>query len=182
MPPDDLLKVIITNMDQKKLRVRRSFIFTPGLNPDMFPKDERANLISENTYLLQEIITDPSNLNKIKFKNNLDKKSYAVQVHCHEKTIIGENVSIDSLKLIPNSVVEKIPSGCCGMAGAFGYEKEHYDISKKIAEDRLIPYINNMKKNTQIAITGVSCRHQIKDFSNQNPKHILEIIAENIIN
>jgi FAD/FMN-containing dehydrogenase/Fe-S oxidoreductase len=150
--------------------------------PDMFPEDDKANLISSNTYLLQEIIADPTNSNKIKFKNNIDKKSYAVQVHCHEKTIVGENVSIDSMKLIPNSKVEKIPSGCCGMAGAFGYEKEHYDISKKIAEDRLIPYINNIEKDTQVAITGVSCRHQIEDFSNHSPKHILEIIADNIAN
>ncbi|MEC7880581.1 MAG: FAD-linked oxidase C-terminal domain-containing protein [Chloroflexota bacterium] len=148
--------------------------------PDMFPRDERVNLISDNTYLLQEIITDPENLNKIKFKSNLANKSYAVQVHCHEKTISGENVSVDSLRLIPNSKVEKIPSGCCGMAGAFGYEKEHFDISKKIAEDRLIPYLSNIEKNTQVAITGVSCRHQIEDFSDHNPKHILEIIAENI--
>ena len=94
--------------------------------------------------------------------------------------MIGENVSVDSLKLIPNAHVEKIPSGCCGMAGAFGYEKEHYDISKKIAEDRLLPYINSLDNKTEIAITGVSCRHQIEDFSNSNPKHVLEIFAENI--
>ncbi|MBM01611.1 MAG: oxidoreductase [Chloroflexi bacterium] len=150
--------------------------------PDMFPEDERADQISNNTYLLQEIITDPTNLNKIKFKDNPEKKSYAVQIHCHEKTISGENVSVDSLKLIPNSKVEKIPSGCCGMAGAFGYEKEHYDISKRIANDRLIPYLNNIERNTQVAITGVSCRHQIEDFSAHEPKHILEIIAENIAN
>ncbi len=150
--------------------------------PDMFPEDDKAKLISNSTYLLQEIIAAPTNSNKIKFKNNIDKKSYAVQVHCHEKTIAGENVSIDSMKLIPNSKVEKIPSGCCGMAGAFGYEKEHYDISKKIAEGRLIPYINNIEKDTQVAITGVSCRHQIEDFSNHSPKHILEIIADNIAN
>ena len=149
--------------------------------PDMFPQDKRVDLISNNTYLLQEIIADPINSNKIKFKSNLEKKSYAVQIHCHEKTIMGENVSIDSLKLIPNSKVEKIPSGCCGMAGAFGYEKEHYDISKKIANDRLIPYLNDIEKNTQVAITGVSCRHQIEDFSTHKPKHILEIIADNII-
>ena len=147
--------------------------------PDMYPDDNRVNEISKNTYLLQELLLKDSNKN-IKFKDNFQKKSYAVQVHCHEKTMIGENVSVDSLKLIPNAHVEKIPSGCCGMAGAFGYEKEHYDISKKIAEDRLLPYINNLDNETEIAITGVSCRHQIEDFSNSNPKHVLEIFAENI--
>ena len=91
--------------------------------PDMFPKDERVNLISENTFLLQEILVKESKSKKINFKKNLKKRSIAVQVHCHEKTIIGENISVNSLKLIPNLIVEKIPSGCCGMAGAFGYEK-----------------------------------------------------------
>ena len=81
----------------------------------------------------------------------------------------------------PKSQVKKIPSGCCGMAGAFGYEKEHYDISKKIAEDRLLPYIEKLDNQTQVAITGVSCRHQIEDLSEKTPKHILEIFAENIV-
>lgn len=150
--------------------------------PDMMPNDKRAELISKNSFLLQEILVDPVNSNKIKFKDNLKEKFYAVQVHCHEKTMIGENISIDSLSLIPNSKVEKIPSGCCGMAGAFGYEKEHYDISEEIAKDRLLPYLDSISEETQVAITGVSCRHQIEDFSKKKPKHLLEIIAENISN
>ena len=148
--------------------------------PDMFPNDERVKLISKNTYLLQEILVKEGKNKNINFKKDLKKRSIAVQVHCHEKTIIGENISIDSLKMIPNSEVEKIPSGCCGMAGAFGYEKEHFDLSKQIAEERLLPFIKGLKSNTQVAITGVSCRHQIDDLSERDPKHILEIFAESI--
>ena len=148
--------------------------------PDMFPNDERVKLISKNTYLLQEILVKEGKNKNINFKKDLKKRSIAVQVHCHEKTIIGENISIDSLKMIPNSEVEKIPSGCCGMAGAFGYEKEHFDLSKQIAEERLLPFIKGLKSNTQVAITGVSCRHQIDDLSGKDPKHILEIFAESI--
>ena len=148
--------------------------------PDMFPNDERVKLISKNTYLLQEILVKEGKNKNINFKKDLKKRSIAVQVHCHEKTIIGENISIDSLKMIPNSDVEKIPSGCCGMAGAFGYEKEHFDLSKQIAEERLLPFIKGLKSNTQVAITGVSCRHQIDDLSEKDPKHILEIFAESI--
>ena len=113
--------------------------------------------------MLQELIVKESKDKKFNFKKSDENKSYAVQVHCHEKTIIGENIAIESLKLIPKSQVKKIPSGCCGMAGAFGYEK-HYDISKKIAEDRLLPYIEKLDNQTQVAITGVSCRHQMKTF------------------
>tara|TARA_B100001115_G_scaffold48514_1_gene35875 strand:- start:1968 stop:3275 length:1308 start_codon:yes stop_codon:yes gene_type:complete len=149
--------------------------------PDMFPNDERIKLISKNTYLLQEILVKEGENKKINFKKDLKKISIAVQVHCHEKTIIGENISIDSLKLIPNSEVEKIPSGCCGMAGAFGYEKEHFDLSKQIAQERLLPYIKELSSETQVAITGVSCRHQIDDLSEKDPKHILEIFADSII-
>ena len=148
--------------------------------PDMFPNDERVKLISKNTYLLQEILVKEGKNKNINFKKDLKKRSIAVQVHCHEKTVIGENISIDSLKMIPNSEVEKIPSGCCGMAGAFGYEKEHFDLSKQIAEERLLPFIKGLKSNTQVAITGVSCRHQIDDLSEKDPKHILEIFAESI--
>ena len=148
--------------------------------PDMFPNDERVKLLSKNTYLLQEILVKEGKNKNINFKKDLKKRSIAVQVHCHEKTIIGENISIDSLKMIPNSEVEKIPSGCCGMAGAFGYEKEHFDLSKQIAEERLLPFIKGLKSNTQVAITGVSCRHQIDDLSERDPKHILEIFAESI--
>ena len=67
------------------------------------------------------------------------------------------------------------------MAGAFGYEKEHYDLSKQIAEERLLPYINKLESDT-VAITGVSYRHQIDDLSSKDPKHILEIFAENKLN
>lgn len=148
--------------------------------PDMFPEDDKVALVAKNTYLIQQLINNPENSNKLKFIRKNKKQSFAVQVHCHEKTLIGEDVSVDCLKLIPNSKVEKIPSGCCGMAGAFGYEKEHYDISKTIAEDRLIPFINKTESETKIAITGVSCRHQIKDFTDKDPSHILELIASNI--
>ena len=63
------------------------------------------------------------------------------------------------------------------MAGSFGYESEHYDISKRIAEDRLIPAINNSAADTVIAVSGVSCHHQIEDFSNRKVKHIAQVLA-----
>ena len=75
--------------------------------PDMFPEDKRTNLIAESTYLLQELIVKESKDKKFNFKKSDENKSYAVQVHCHEKTIIGENIAIESLKLIPKSQVKK---------------------------------------------------------------------------
>jgi len=66
------------------------------------------------------------------------------------------------------------------MAGSFGMEKEHYDISKKMAEDRLLPAINNSTKEEEIIVTGISCHDQIGDLSNKKPKYLVEVLAEAI--
>ena len=67
------------------------------------------------------------------------------------------------LRLIPNSTVEEIQSGCCGMAGSYGYEREHYDISLKVGEDRLFPAVRAADEATILVASGISCRHQIAD-------------------
>ena len=72
--------------------------------------------------------------------------------------------------------VSEIPSGCCGMAGSFGYEKEHYDISKKIGDEVLFPTVRSMKENTIVVANGFSCRHQIEHFTGVKPKHWVEAI------
>ena len=76
--------------------------------------------------------------------------------------------------------LQLIPVGCCGMAGSFGMEKEHYEISTKIAEDRLLPNLRKSKENQEIVVTGISCHDQIKDLSNKNPRYLVEVLAEAI--
>jgi Fe-S oxidoreductase len=96
--------------------------------------------------------------------------------HCHQKALFGT----DSIKTIFSSIAdvvfEEIPSGCCGMAGSFGYEKEHYSISKKIGEEVLFPAIRAASKETAVIASGFSCRHQILDFTQQKAMHWVEII------
>jgi Fe-S oxidoreductase len=75
-----------------------------------------------------------------------------------------------------NFKVSAIDSGCCGMAGSFGYEKEHYDLSQQIGEDRLFPALRAMKSNAIIAASGTSCRHQIKDGVNKTALHPVEVL------
>ena len=101
-------------------------------------------------------------------------------MHCHERALDGIDNSLESLNLPDNFQAKLIDAGCCGMAGSFGMEKEHYDISKKMANDRLIPAINNSEKNQEIIVTGISCYDQIKDLSNKNPKYLIEVLAEAI--
>jgi Fe-S oxidoreductase len=71
-------------------------------------------------------------------------------------------------------------AGCCGMAGSFGYESEHYDVSKKIGEDRLFPAVEAMPESATISVAGVSCRQQIGHFTGRHSRHIAEVLADRI--
>ena len=80
------------------------------------------------------------------------------------------------LSLPQNYQVEEVDSGCCGMAGSFGYEKEHYDISMRMAERKLLPTIREQDKETIIAASGFSCRHQVKHGADSTALHPVEIL------
>ena len=80
------------------------------------------------------------------------------------------------LEIPENYKVEEIPSGCCGMAGSFGYEKEHYDLSMKIGEMVLFPTVRGAEEKVIISAPGTSCRHHIKDGTGRNAAHPVEIL------
>lgn len=96
--------------------------------------------------------------------------------HCHQKALVGSKGSVEALKLIPTLDVTVLDAGCCGMAGAFGYEKEHYDLSIKIANLALVPAVS-AEPNALIVATGTSCRHQISDLTGRTALHPLEVLA-----
>lgn len=98
--------------------------------------------------------------------------------HCHQKALSAVSWSEKLLSLPKNYSVEVIPSGCCGMAGSFGYEKEHFDVSMQIGEMVLFPAVRQAEKNTLIAAPGTSCRHQIADGTGKKAKHPVEILWE----
>jgi len=95
--------------------------------------------------------------------------------HCHQKALVGPAGTADALKLIPGLSVTTLDAGCCGMAGAFGYEKEHYDLSVKIANLALIPAVTASPEATVIA-TGTSCRHQLRDLTGRVALHPVEVL------
>jgi FAD/FMN-containing dehydrogenase/Fe-S oxidoreductase len=100
--------------------------------------------------------------------------------HCHQKALVGFGGTVDALKLVPGADVTTLDAGCCGMAGAFGYEKEHYDISVKIANLNLLPSLAKLPDSMVVA-TGTSCRHQIRDLTGQiaiHPVEVLETLAQ----
>jgi FAD/FMN-containing dehydrogenase/Fe-S oxidoreductase len=96
--------------------------------------------------------------------------------HCHEKALVGTETTRQLLARIPGVEVEEIDSGCCGMAGSFGYEAEHYDLSMRIGSLRLFPAISTEPPDTIVAATGFSCRQQIAHGTSRRPRHPAELI------
>jgi Fe-S oxidoreductase len=102
--------------------------------------------------------------------------------HCQQKAITGTAATNEMLSIPKNFEVEEIPSGCCGMAGSFGYEKEHYNLSMKVGELVLLPTIRKAEKDTIIVAAGTSCRHQIKDGTKKKALHPVEVLWDNLAN
>ena len=98
--------------------------------------------------------------------------------HCHQKAHIGAAPSLRAMSLAPELQVSEVDSGCCGMAGSFGFEVEHYELSRKIGGQRLFPAIEAADPKTEIAVSGVSCRQQIAHFTGRRPKHVVEILRD----
>jgi FAD/FMN-containing dehydrogenase/Fe-S oxidoreductase len=99
--------------------------------------------------------------------------------HCHQKALRGMGGSTAALRLVPGLDVQVLDTGCCGMAGSFGYEKEHYDVSVAIANLDLLPALAQAPEATVVA-TGTSCRHQVKDLAGRRGLHPLEVLAEQL--
>ena len=100
-----------------------------------------------------------------------------VHGHCHQKAQSGTEPLLRMLRLIPNALVEEIPSGCCGMAGSFGFEREHYDLSMAMGEDRLFPAVRNAPPDAIVAAAGVSCRHHIAHGTGRQALHPVVVLA-----
>jgi FAD/FMN-containing dehydrogenase/Fe-S oxidoreductase len=102
--------------------------------------------------------------------------------HCHQKALVGNAPSMKVLQKLPGVELEELDSGCCGMAGSFGYEKEHYELSKAMAYRRLIPAAESThRRGGRVIAAGVSCRHQIKAFTGRSALHPAEVLAAHLV-
>lgn len=145
-------------------------------------KLEAARELSKNVFLIDEFIAseiEKGNISPTLFTK--EKRLIKLHGHCQQKALSSVAASEKLLSLPENYIVETIPSGCCGMAGSFGYEKEHYDLSMKIGELILFPSVRSANDNTIIAAPGTSCRHQVKDGTGRKAKHPVEILYEALI-
>lgn len=136
-----------------------------------------AQSISDNCLLIDDFIAREAKVGRI-HANSFSEKTKRIKLHghCFQKALIGTSGSLQALGIPKNYTVQEISSGCCGMAGSFGYEKEHYDISMQIGELVLLPSIRDEAVETLIAATGTSCRHQIKDGVDRSALHPVEIL------
>jgi Fe-S oxidoreductase len=98
--------------------------------------------------------------------------------HCHQKALAGTTATMALLRSIPGADVIEVDAGCCGMAGSFGFEAEHYELSMSIGELRLFPAVRAEAEETIIAATGVSCRQQIAHGTGRMARHPLEVIRD----
>jgi hypothetical protein len=154
-------------------------------------RDEYIRLADDKTSaekIAQNVFTFEEFLAKEIEKENIDislftsaKKDIKIHGHCHQKALSGTHSSFQVLNIPKNYTVTIINSGCCGMAGSFGYEKEHYKVSMQVGEDTLFPKVRNYSPKTEIAAAGTSCRHQIFDGTKRIAKHPITILREALI-
>ena len=152
--------------------------------PELVGKDmkEQATRLSKNALMIEEFLMEA--FKKKQFTNEVFTKSaqhIKLHGHCQQKAVASTRATLELLALPDNYTVEEIPSGCCGMAGSFGYEKEHYDVAMNVGELVLFPAVRQSEEGTLIAAPGTSCRHQIKDGTGARAWHPVEILYKALI-
>lgn len=140
---------------------------------------KEAEGLSNHSLMIEEFILKELKNGRITKESFTDRVAHIkLHGHCHQKALGAISPVKQMLSIPKNYRVSMIPSGCCGMAGSFGYEKEHYDVSMKIGELVLFPEVRKQNKDTIIAASGTSCRHQIKDGTGRSSQHPVEILFE----
>jgi Fe-S oxidoreductase len=146
----------------------------------MLPGGASAEL-AMNSFLLEEFLAREHDAGRLALKlAPLPEKKVLLHGHCHQKAFDAMPAVRKALALIPGLEVEAIESSCCGMAGAFGYEAAHYDVSMKMAEFTLLPRVRKAATNELIVADGTSCRHQIRDGSGRPAIHVARVLARAI--
>ncbi|MEY3416559.1 MAG: putative oxidoreductase, partial [Bacteroidota bacterium] len=179
----DLLKNVIT-AETPLLGIEPSAILTFR---DEYPKlvneaDEKAAVaLGKNCLLIDEFLAAEAKAGRLDAALFTQAtRKVKLHGHCHQKALSSVNHTKEILSIPTNYTVEVIPSGCCGMAGSFGYEKEHYDLSMKVGELVLFPAVR-FAGDAIIAAPGTSCRHQIKDGTGKVAQHPVEVLWEALV-
>jgi Fe-S oxidoreductase len=151
---------------------------------DLAPDDqlEQARNLAKNVFTIEEFLAREIKAGKIgRELFTKEKRHIKLHGHCQQKALSSIQPSVELLSLPENYSVEVIPSGCCGMAGSFGYEKEHYSLSMAIGELVLFPAVRKATAATLLAAAGTSCRHQIKDGTGKIAQHPVQILCDALV-
>ena len=140
---------------------------------------ERAVTVSRRAQLLEEFLASEAKAGRLNLNLKAASKPVLFHGHCHQKSFAAVTPAMELLKLIPNAEPKLIESSCCGMAGSFGYEAEHIEVSKQMAEASLLPSIRKSPDSWVVA-DGTSCRHQIADGAHREAVHIAKILAAHL--
>ena len=144
---------------------------------DLLEDDGRVSSIAGASVLIEELVAeamaDGADLGPTREPGRV-----LFHGHCHQKALVGTGTAMEVLRSIPGCEAEEIESGCCGMAGSFGMEKEHYDVSMRIGEQGLFGPIRAAGDDVTVVSEGVSCRQQIADGTGANAKHLVEVLAD----
>jgi Fe-S oxidoreductase/FAD/FMN-containing dehydrogenase len=152
--------------------------------PDLID-DPRTKILAAHTFLFDEFLakelragTATLSFRVADQRSSSRSAQYLLHGHCHQKALIGSGSALELLRRIPNAKVQEVDSGCCGMAGSFGYEAEHYAISQAIGERALFPAVRSLDPQAQVVAMGTSCRQQISDSTGRQARHLAEILAD----
>jgi Fe-S oxidoreductase len=146
----------------------------------VLPDDAGAKAVAAATRLPEELILDAITAGRLVLpdENPFRGRRILFHGHCHQKALVGTGATVALLRSIPGAEVTEVDAGCCGMAGSFGFEAEHYELSMRIGGLRLFPAIRSEPEDTVLAATGVSCRQQIAHGTGRRARHPLELVRE----
>jgi FAD/FMN-containing dehydrogenase/Fe-S oxidoreductase len=146
-----------------------------------FVRTEAAKQVAQHSFLLEEFVMREVNGGRLSLGANGKGKRVLLHGHCHQKALVGMAPTVAMLKAAGYEVSE-VDSGCCGMAGSFGFEKEHYDLSIKIGNRRLAPAVKAASSDVEVVAPGISCRQQIDHLAQRQAKHPVELLWDSIKN
>lgn len=167
--------VAIIGLEPSSLLTLRDEYYT------LLPNDPRVPLVAEMAFTFEEFVAQLADAGNLDLAFTAVPRHVLLHGHCHQKAIVGTQPSRQVLALPRNYTVTEVDSGCCGMAGSFGYEAEHYDISLQMAERRLLPAVRAAAAETLITAPGVSCRQQIHHGSGRRALHPAEILRDAMV-
>ncbi|MXZ17238.1 MAG: FAD-binding protein [Rhodothermaceae bacterium] len=147
----------------------------------LLPESEDARIVASQAVLFDEFIARLAEEGQLPMTFTSTAKEVLLHGHCHQRALVGTEPTRKILALPENYHVREVDSSCCGMAGAFGYEKEHYAISRKMAERRLVPEMRSAGRDALIVAPGTSCRHQLQHYDIKRVLHPAEVLRDAMI-